>query len=253
MSRRSSVWRGLDVVYIKRRCGKCGTPRTVRGPYCHNCGAGLRRAALWLLFPALLMAGLVFAWPKPDPVPKTDGHVYNPHGRLFDSGKKITGPPPAGSPEAVLDQVERLLANAGGGRGHVFAAVDLLDKLILEYPDYDYACRLKGNLLAQAQRHEAAAAALQAYLQNRPDDANARVTRARQLMALEEWAAATAELNAVAAAHPRYALVPKLLAEISRTQGDEVGAARHLQQAGDLEKEFGLQKPAIVYLARLPQ
>jgi len=244
----------LQVLYFKRRCSACRTPRAERAAFCFQCGASLGRKAPFLIIASLLAAGLLFALPRQEtkPMPVAESGQFNPHARLRLENRKKS-PPPAGSPAAQLARIEELLAAEKGGGSHLVAAVELLDQLIDAHPDYAYGQRLKGNLLVQARRHDLAAAAFTAYLVIQPRDMNVRVSLARELMTLERWDEAAAELNKVAAAYPRYGLVPELLARIQTARGDLKGAALSRQRAQQLTQEPGAGKPGIVYLPRLPE
>ena len=241
----------LRSLYLKGRCSGCRTPRHSDGIYCFNCGLSLRRKAPYFVLSILLLAGLVFSLSDSEPVATVASSGLDPHRRIFERPRKL--PLPMGSPAAVLARVEDLLAREAGGRAHVLAAVDLLNELIEKYPDYDYARRLNGNLLAQVQRHQSAATALSAYLENQPADMNARITLVRQLMALERWDEAVAQLDQVAAAHPHYALVEELTAQIHGGRGEREKAAISRQRALAMKQAYGIEKPPIVYLPRLPE
>jgi len=232
---------------VGNTCLDCGSQRLAHSSFCHRCGATFKKTNLSLIAGVSVSLLLCLVLPtllarekgqKPEHSAKVQAHATT-RARVASAGKKE-------GPAAIMAEIDRLMLETDRQKQGLRQAIELLDDLTERYPKYSYAIRLKGNLLRNISQPEKASEAYVAYLSLNPNDMNVRTSLALELMVLEQYPQAIAELDKVAEAFPNYADVYNNLSRAYRAQGDEAQAQLFSTRAETVRKQYGVSKPPLV-------
>jgi len=207
-----------------KTCSACGEGGS--GSYCQQCGGTLKGFSF--LPYIILLVGLcsVLFFLIGNEGEPSESDLLKAHSSNTSFGTAPT-----------MDQVEQLMSRRG--RNGLMEAVAALDKLVERYPDYNYALRLRANLLADLGRHEPAAEAYKVYLNLNEEDLKVRVAYGMTLMRLERSDMAVQQLEKVVEAAPKYSDGYLLLSRAVQAMGDQTRADQLEKKAVEVKNQYG--------------